>query len=98
MMVDDQTFSALAAAALLIVVGAVTYAVGYLRGALQGAAKGIKHGFEQGWLAYRRRTDPNIPGGFAEHPTIRKQNERRWIKEAIDDLRQAEKYDREHWN
>ena len=94
MMVDDQMFSALAAAALLIVVGAVTYAVGYLRGVLQGVAKGV----EQGWLAYRRRTDPNVRGGFGEHPTLRKQNERRWIKEAIDDLRQAEKYDREHWN
>ena len=94
MMVDDQMFSALAAAALLIVVGAVTYAVGYLRGVLQGVAKGV----EQGWLAHRRRTDPNVRGGFGEHPSLRKQRERTWIQEAIDDLRQAEKYDREHWN
>ena len=76
--------------ALLAVTGLATYAVGFLLGRSKG--------YEQGWLACRRRTDPNVHGGFGEHPSIRKQNERRWIKEAIDDLRQAEKYDREHWN
>ena len=76
--------------ALLAVTGSATYAVGFLLGRSKG--------YEQGWLACRRRTDPNVHGGFGEHPSLRKQRERTWIQEAIDDLRAAEKHDREHWN
>ena len=75
---------------LAVVVGGVAYAVGFLFGRSKG--------YEQGWLACRRRTDPNVHGGFGEHPTLRKQRERAWVQEAIDDLRAAEKHDREHWN
>jgi hypothetical protein len=74
---------------LAVVVGGIAFALGFLFGRAKG--------FERGWLAYRKRTDPNIRGG-GEHPIIRKQNERRWIKEAVDDLRAAQKHDREHWN
>lgn len=76
--------------ALLAVTGLATYAVGFLFGRAKGC--------EQGWLACRRRTDPNVHGGFGEHPSLRKQRERAWVQEAIDDLRAAEKHDREHWN
>jgi hypothetical protein len=63
-----------------------------------GARAGRFKGFEEGWIAYRRQTDPNLPGGFSEHPTLRKANERRWMKQALDDLRAAQRHDREHWN
>ena len=74
---------------LLAVTGLATYVVGFLFGRSKG--------YEKGWLACRR-TDPNVHGGFGEHPSLRKQRERTWVQEAIDDLRAAEKHDREHWN
>ena len=70
---------------LVYAVGGVAYTVGFLFGRSKG--------YEKGWLACRRRTDPN-----GEHPSLRRQRERTWIQEAIDDLRAAEKHDREHWN
>jgi hypothetical protein len=75
---------------LAVLVGGIAYVVGFFFGQAKG--------FEAGWVACRRRTDPDVTGGYGEHPSRKKARERAWIQEAIDDLRQAEKHDREHWN
>jgi hypothetical protein len=75
---------------LAIVVGLCGVAIGYLFGQAKGC--------ERGWLAHRRSTDPNVVGGFSEHPSVRKARERALVREALADMRAMTKHEREHWN
>lgn len=71
---------------LVSVASAVTYAVGYLLG------------YGKGWLHCRKQTDPNVVGGFSEHPSVRRAREQRLRREALEEMASAKKHDRLHWN